>query len=162
MALVTPPPFVAPNELITSAWGNANVDAITALWARHAVRLSDAAQTLTVGSTTTIAFGTELQDTDGFHAAGSASVIVPNSDLAGLYVITARFIRSAGNWSGCWVAISVNGVLYQVGPPATSIATVTICHQLNSGDTVQAVAFSNATAATVDTSLVMARMPVGA
>lgn len=160
MALVTPSPFVAPNELITSAWGNANVDAITALWARHAVRLSDAAQTLNVGSTTTIAFGTELQDTDGFHAAGSASIIVPNTDLAGLYVITARFSRSAGNWAGGWVAVSVNGVLYQAGPPGSSIATVTAIVQLNSGDTVQAVAFSNATAATVDTAFVMARLPV--
>jgi len=160
MALVTPPPYVAPNELITSAWGNAVADGITDLWARHAVRLSDAAQTLNVGSATTIAFGTELQDTDGFHAPGSASIIVPNTDLAGLYVITARFVRSAGNWSGGWVAISIDGVLYEFGPPATSIGTVTVVAQLDSGDVVQAVCFSSATAATVDTSLVMARLPV--
>lgn len=159
MALVTPPASVAPAELITSAWGNSVADAITALWTRHAVRLGSVGQTLNVGSTTTIAFGTELQDTDGYHASGSASIIVPSTDLAGLYIITARFTRSNGNWAGGWVSISVNGSLYQFGPPGTATGTATALVQLSSGDTVQAICFSSATATTVDTVFTMARLP---
>lgn len=160
MALVTPPAYVAPNELITSAWGNAVADGIADLWARHAVRLGSVGQTLNVGSTTTIAFGQELQDTDGFHAPGSANIIVPSTDLAGLYIITARFTRSADNWSGGWVGISIDGSMYQFGPAPTSIGTATVLVQLSSGQTVQAVCFSSGTASNVDTVFTMARMPV--
>lgn len=159
MALVTPPASVAPAELITSAWGNAVADGISGLWSRHAVRLADVNEPFAASNLTTISWATELQDTDGYHAAGSASIIVPNADLAGAYMISGRLVRAAGNWSNSYVRVTIAGVAYDFAGVATDRTAFGMCVELGSGTTVQVQAFNGGSTTTVDSVLTMYRMP---
>lgn len=158
MAFVLPD-TVSPSGLIESAWGNEVVAALAELRARHVCRLTDVGQTLAATSTTLIAWGTEVEDTDGYHAAGSATISVPSVDLAGSYIMSGRFVRAAGNWSGGYGLISAAGSTYYFAPPATDRFAWTLAVDLASGDAVTVSAFNNSTATTVDSTFNMYRIP---
>jgi hypothetical protein len=86
------PGFVAPDELIESAWGNAVVDTLVT---QRGVGLFTGTFAVGAGLAPTITWTGEAFDTDGYHVASANDIVIP-AKRGGVYVIQCQIATDTG------------------------------------------------------------------
>jgi hypothetical protein len=128
--------------------------------AREVLALTDTAQSFTGSALGTVSWGTEGEDSSGYHGAGS-STITFQSD--GLYVISARAVRASSNWGGTssYLEFSFStGGDYDFPGTGNDNMCATLIKGVTASDTMQVKIFNGGATANVDSTFYMARLPL--
>jgi len=133
----------------------ANITTLTANNRRVVVRLTDTHSATGAALVTTITWGTEVEDTDGFIGAGGSTITIPTG-LGGMYLIELQTTWTTGATSSQAI-LTVSGRVHK-GPSVGGIANVTAVQALAPTSTVVATVYNNNATENVTCSLEMVRV----
>lgn len=112
---------------------------------RVGVELTDAAQSISSGSSAAITWGTEVRDPDGWTSASSSEIVVPTG-FAGIYVCTFSALwASSSLGTNPAISVQINGST-QYGDGGTTpygVHSITFVRALAEADLIECFAIQN-------------------